>query len=64
MEAFAEALRREDVAALHAAVERLPAEALPEARKLAEQLADSTAAEQLIRSIDDRAAELGVALSA
>lgn len=53
-----------DAAGLPAAVARLPADALPAARVLAEQIADPAVAERTIRAIDDRADELGVALSA
>lgn len=64
LQLFEEAIRRGDAAALRAAAAQLPADTLPEARKLAERIGDAATADEIIRAIDDRADELGVALSA
>jgi hypothetical protein len=64
LQTLREAIARGDAGPLRALVDQLPAEALPEARKLAEQIADQATAAEIIRAIDDRADIFGVALTA
>lgn len=63
LEALQAAIAAQDAAAIIATARRLPAELLPEARKLVAAIPDA-AQEAATRAVDDRADELGVALSA
>lgn len=58
------AIAANDTAAVETTIRALPAELIPEARKLVGALPDSAQAEAAVRAVDERAAELGVALSA
>lgn len=64
LEALRAAIAADDPAEVEAVVRQLPADLIPEARKLVEALPDRGRSEAAVRAVDDRAAELGVALSA
>jgi hypothetical protein len=59
-----EAIAARDQAAVLGLVQRLPAELLPEARKLVETIPDQEQARAAVLAVDERADTLGVALSA
>jgi hypothetical protein len=64
IQALEAAIEAQDHEAVMALVQRLPAELLPEARKLVEMIHDQERARAAILAVDDRAADLGIALSA
>lgn len=64
LEALREAIGGRDDGAVLDLVRRLPADLLPEARKLVEAIPDEGRARAAVLAVDDRADELGVALSA
>jgi hypothetical protein len=59
-----EAIDAQDQTAVLAVVQRLPADLLPEARKLVETIPDQEHSRAAVLAVDDRADTLGVALSA